>query len=91
MPRTEVLYYRNIVGIIFDDTTSGATIRALLGRYGGTVIGGVPPVAEYIVQIPDPGPTLTAVDSIVTQLNVESGVALARKVYHRWFPIIDGR
>lgn len=82
-PRSELLYHRNIVGIIFDDTTSGATIRDLLNRHGGRIIGGLPANSEYIVQIPDPGPTLAALDSIVTQLNSEPGVALASKVYYR--------
>ncbi len=81
--RAELLYFRNIAGIIFDDTTSGATIRQLLNRYGGTIIGGVPGVAEYVVQMPDPGHPFAAVDSLVNRLNSESGVALARKMYYR--------
>jgi hypothetical protein len=88
--RADVLYYRNIVGIIFDDTTSGARIRNLLTRYRGTIIGGAPGDGEYFVRIPDPGPTFAAVNAIVTKLNAESGVALARKVYYRWKPIVDG-
>ena len=91
LPRSEILYYRNIVGIIFDDTTSGATVRALLARYGGSILGGGPGVSEYIVQIPDPGSTFAAVDGKVTQLNSESGVALARKVYYRTPVYLDGR
>jgi hypothetical protein len=42
LPRAQALYYRNIVGIIFDDTTSGTTIGRLLSRYAGTIIGGNP-------------------------------------------------
>ena len=80
-PRPELLYYRNIVGIIFDDTTSGARVRDLLARYGGIVIGGVSD--EYIVRIPDPGATYAALDSVVTQLNSEPGVTLASRVYYR--------
>ena len=82
-PRSELLYSRNIVGIIFDDTASGETVRDLLTRYGVIIIGGVPGVSEHIVQIPDPGATYAALDSIVTQLYSEPGVALARKVYYR--------
>lgn len=57
-PRSQLLYYRNIVGVTFDDSTSGTTIRGLFGRYSATVIGGVPgPVEpEYLLQVPDPGP-----------------------------------
>jgi hypothetical protein len=90
LPRAQGLYYRNIVGIIFDDTTSGATIRRLLSRYRGTIIGGTPG-EEYIVRIPGPGPTFAALESIVTQLYAEPGVALARKVYYRTPIYIHGR
>lgn len=83
IPRAECLYYRNIVGIIFDDTTSGVTIRSVLRRYQGTIIGGNPSEAEYIVQIPDPGSTFAAVDSVATRLYAEPGVLIARKVYYR--------
>lgn len=91
VPRSEGLFYRNIVGIIFDDTTSGSTVRGLLARYGGTIIGGVPGDREYLVQIPDPGPTYAALDSIVTRLNQEVGVKLASQVYRRWPFTIHGR
>jgi len=83
VPRTELLYYRNIVGLIFDDTTSGATIRRLLARYSASIIGGVPGIREYVVQIPDPGRSFAALETIVHRLNSESGVALARKMYYR--------
>ena len=89
VPRSDVLYYRTIVGVIFDDTTSGATIRSVLTRYGGTIIGGVPGDDEYIVRIDDPGETLAALDSVVSRLDDERGVKLARKVYRRWSPILD--
>src|SRR5882672_545495 len=63
--RSDLLYYRNIVGIVFDDTTSGTTIRDLLRRYRATIVGGVPGPAgdpEFIVRVPDPGRTFVAVD-----------------------------
>lgn len=91
VPRSEELFYRNIIGIIFDDTTNGSTVRRLFARYGGTIIGGVPGDKEYFVEIPDPGSTFAALDSLVTRLNAEGGVKLARHVYRRWRPIIDGR
>ncbi len=83
LPRAECLYYRNIVGIVFDDTTSGTRIQQILSTYAGTITGGNPADDEYIVSIPDPGPTFAAIESIVTQLYAEPGVALARKVYYR--------
>jgi len=56
LPREAALYYRNIVGIVFDDTTGGTSIRRLLTRYAGTIVGGNPADTEYIVSIPDPVP-----------------------------------
>ena len=84
--RTELLYYRNIVGLVFHDTTSGQTIRSVLQRYGARIIGGVPGPAghsTYIVQIPDPGPTFEAVDSVVARLGTETGVVRASMVHYR--------
>jgi hypothetical protein len=85
-PRSELLWYRNIVSIAFFDTTSATTIRGLLQQYKATIIGGVPgPAAdpEYIVQIPDPGPTLAAINSVVANLGAEAGVKRVRKMYYR--------
>jgi len=87
--RSDVLYYRTIVGVIFDDSTSGATIRSMLRRYRAVIIGGAPGDREYFLRIPDPGPTLAAVESIVSRIQQEPGVRLARTVYRRWTPIID--
>ena len=92
--RAELLFYRNIVGLVFDDSTKGTTIRSLLQRYGASIIGGVPGPAgpsEYIVQIPDPGPTFAAADSIVTRLDNEPGVARASMVRFRTPLRLKGR
>jgi len=83
LPRAEGLYYRNILGIIVDDTASGPTIRDLFRRYHGTIIGGNPADGEYIIRIPDPGPSFAAVEAIVSRIYTEPGVSLARKVYYR--------
>jgi hypothetical protein len=84
-PRSQLLYYRNILRISFDDSTSGTTIRNLFKRYSATVIGGIPgPVEpEYLLQVPDPGATLEALDSLLNQLNQEPGVRWAASVYYR--------
>jgi len=74
--RAELLCFRNIVGIIFDDTTSGASIHQLLARYRGRIIGGVPGVPEYFVQIPDPGTAFAAIDSVASRIDAEPGVRL---------------
>jgi hypothetical protein len=84
-PRSQLLYYRNIVRVGFDDTTSGATIRRLFTRYQATVIGGIPGPAdpEYVLQVPDPGTTLEALESLVARLATEPGVRSAASVYYR--------
>src|SRR6266516_1607320 len=84
-PRSQLLYYRNIVRISFDDSTSGLTIRNLLARYNGTIIGGIagPADPEYFIAVPDPGATFQALDSLVNQLSREHGVRWAAQVYYR--------
>ena len=71
------IYFRNVAVVRFDDTTSGTTIRRLLTRYQATIIGGWPRFKEYVLQIPDPGPSFAALDSVVTALRNEPGVARA--------------
>jgi hypothetical protein len=85
-PRSQLLYYRNVISIAFDDTTSGTTVRRILQQYQATIIGGVSgPAAdpEYIVAIPDPGPSLVAVDSVVAKLGAEQGVKRVTKTNYR--------
>jgi len=81
--RSELLYYRNVVGIVFDDSTSGVTVRTVFARYHATVIGGVPGRREYIVQVPDPGATLAALNALLARLNDERGLERASLVYYR--------
>lgn len=74
------LYYRNIVGIVFDDTTAGATIRAVISRYEGKIIGGSPHTGSfgaYIVQVPDPGSSFDAFDALLNRIGREPGVDFA--------------
>jgi subtilisin family serine protease len=75
-----VLYYRNVVAIAFGDTVSGTTVRSVLQQYSATIIGGAPfigPWGAYVVEVPDPGATLIAVDALVSQIESESSVAEA--------------
>ncbi len=84
--RSDLLYYRNIVGVVFHDSTSEGTVRAILRKYSGVVIGGVPgPAGDpwYVIQVPDPGPTLAEVDSLVSRIGREPGVKRTRMVYFR--------
>jgi len=80
------LYYRNIAGIVFDDTTSGTTIRALLRRYHGTIIGGstyTGSFGAYIVEVPDPGPDFDKLDALLNRITREPGVSYAYGLTYR--------
>ena len=83
---TLALCYRNIVGIVFDDTTGGATIRGVIRRYAGTIIGGSPHTGSfgaYIVCVPDPGATFDVFDALLTRISREPGVDYAYDLTYR--------
>ena len=69
-----VLILRNFVEIVFHDTTSGPTVLDVFARYGAQVAGGYPRLRGYIVQVPDPGPTYTALDSLLALLRSEPAI-----------------
>ncbi len=73
-----VRYYRNVAVIVFDDSTSGVTVRRILAKYRGVIIGGSEARDEpgYYVQIPDPGTTFAAIDSVASLIEKEPGVKL---------------
>lgn len=73
------VYFRDVVGVIFDDSTSGATVGNVLEAYGGSIIGGNPP-RTYIVQIPDPGTSIQALDSVRTAIASEAGVSYVLRI-----------
>jgi hypothetical protein len=77
----EVVYYRNFVGVVFDDSTSGPTIYQILARHGATIVGGG--IQTYILQVADPGPTLAALDSVIAAIASEAGVRYAIRVDRR--------
>src|SRR6266536_5616218 len=76
------VYYRNILELAFDDSTSGGTVRNVLSRYRATVIGGgaFPGLSggAYVVQVPDPGRTFAAVQHLLSRLGAERGVHSVR-------------
>lgn len=75
-----VRYHRHLVGMVFDDSTSGATVNALLRKYRATIAGGYPgrgTRGAYVLQVPD---TVTTYDGLLGLLNVldsEPGVDFA--------------
>jgi hypothetical protein len=74
---SRIRYYRTVIGILFDDSTSGTTVRAVLARYSATVIGALRNVGAYVVRVPDPGPNLPALESLIAAITSEPGVAFA--------------
>ncbi len=78
------VFFRNIIGIRFDDSTSGSTIRSLFQRYQAEIIGGLSNAREYIVRIPDPGSSWEAYDGLMRQLNeMEPGIRYAAPMSYR--------
>ncbi|MDH5284146.1 MAG: S8 family serine peptidase, partial [Gemmatimonadota bacterium] len=78
---TMYVYYRDIVTVEFHDSVSGITINDFLRRYQGVVIGGSSYRAtRYDIQIPDPGPTFGALDSILSMIEGEPGVTFVLRI-----------
>jgi hypothetical protein len=81
-----VVYYRNVLLVAFADTTKGVTIRALLKKYRGVIIGGAPYVGSngaYVIRIPDVGASFAKLDSVITQLEREPGVSEATWITYK--------
>jgi len=78
------LVLRNFIHIGFDDSTSGPTIQSVFNRYNAQVAGGIPGLRTYVVQVPDPGPTYSALDSLMSVIRTEPGVRfVARYVFRQ--------
>lgn len=73
---TEARYYRDIVGVMFDDSTSGVRIQEILVKYQGVIIGGTGafPATVFFVQVQDPGGTYEAIDRVANEIDREPGV-----------------
>lgn len=74
---TVVRYYRTVIAVLFDDSTTGVTVHRVLREYHATIIGGMHNFGAYVVRVPDPGPTYEAVDSLIKRLSNVRGVRLA--------------
>ena len=70
-------YYRDIVGVMFYDTTSGKMIRTILSKYHASIVAGGPalPYPVYYLQVPDPGGTYTAIAAVAEAIRREPGVS----------------
>jgi hypothetical protein len=72
--------FRDVYGVLFDDSTSGTGIRAFLARFNATIIGGFghgTSAAAYVVRAPDPGATFDAVKSLENAMAGYPGVRRA--------------
>ena len=75
-----VRYHRHLVGVVFDDSTSGITVNRLLQRYQATVVGGLPRYGTsgaYILQLPDTVTTYEGLQGVINAITGESGVDFA--------------
>jgi hypothetical protein len=76
------IYYRNILELAFDDSTSGWTVQSILARYDAVIIGGgsFPGLTQgaYVIRVPDPGPSFEALQSLLARLGGERGVHFVR-------------
>ena len=80
---TVTVFYRNIFGVRFHDSTSGTTIRQMLQQFKGEIIGGLPNTGEYIVRFPDPGSGFAAFNALETEINAVPGVEYATPMVRR--------
>ena len=83
--RSQALYYRNIVGVVFDHSAGGGTIRDLLMRYHATIIGGAagPSDSVYVLEVPDPGVTMQDLEALLASLEREPGISRVETVSYR--------
>ncbi|MGH7674276.1 MAG: DNRLRE domain-containing protein [Gemmatimonadales bacterium] len=89
---TVAIYYRTLAFVYFDDSTSGSTVRAFLGKYGAEIVGGSTLGEGYIVQFPDPGMSWDAYVAVLTAMQQEPGVETVAPLTRRdHFPGHDGR
>jgi hypothetical protein len=75
-----VRYHRHIVGVVFDDSTGGATVRRLLRKYQATIVGGLPnwgARGAYVLQVPDTVTTYEGLQGVLHQIGNEIGVDFA--------------
>lgn len=78
-PNSQEVFYRTLVTVAFDDTTSASSVRRILAHYG-TVVGGDPaagPRGTYLLQVQDRGAEWSRVSAMLDSLRTEGGVAQA--------------
>lgn len=89
-----VQYVRNFIGVLFQDSASGASINAFISRYKGTIIGGIgsgSSVEYYILEVPDPGPSFADLDTLMTTMQAETIVLDLLRISYGQVPHLRGR
>ncbi|HET9514888.1 MAG TPA: hypothetical protein VFO95_13230 [Gemmatimonadales bacterium] len=78
-PNSQEVFYRTLVTVAFDDTTSAPSVRRILAHYG-TVVGGdetAGPRGTYLLQVQDRGVDWSRVSAMLDSLRTEGGVEKA--------------
>jgi hypothetical protein len=79
----EVLYYRQRFLVVFDDSTSGKTVRRFFTRYNASIVGGDPALNGYVIAVSDPGPSLQAVQAARNEMGAEPGIHILMMLAYR--------
>jgi hypothetical protein len=87
-----IVYYRRMMSITFQSTTTGMVINHFLQKYSATIVGGRPEAGAYIVQVPDPGASLDTLIALAAQMRAEPGVEFVILITFRSGPpVVNGR
>jgi len=86
------IYYRRLVSVSFYPSASGSTINEFLKKYSAVIVGGRPSVDAYVVQVPDPGPSLDSLTALRSRMSTEPGVQFVILLTaHGPPPVVDAR
>ena len=87
-----IVYYRRILSVTFQPTATGPAVAQFLSKYSATIVGGRPDAAAYVIQIPDPGPSLESLAALTRQMRAEPEVEFVILItYRSGPPSVDAR
>jgi hypothetical protein len=72
--------YRRLGQVSFLPSATDSMVVAFFNEFGATVVGGLSGLQAYFIQFPDPGPSLQALDSVLTRMRAFPGVELVAGV-----------
>ncbi len=80
--RSDLTFERTVFDVFFDDTTSGLGVQSFMTGFSARIIGRFtelsPDPNHYLIEIPDPGPEWSQVDSVASAMRAFPGVAWAQ-------------